>query len=149
MQSILQKTTGIGPTPVRPENLSGRVAVVVGGAHGIGFEISRALANAGCRVIMINRKEDQGAAAMQTIHKETPTADVSWRECDMGNLAQIRDVFSQLRQELNRLDFLVLTAGINANQFGLDADGSRTSMARTGVILIRRVRRAPRLQIRC
>ncbi|KAK1752919.1 hypothetical protein QBC47DRAFT_348140 [Echria macrotheca] len=123
MQSILQKTTGIGPTPVHPENLDGRVAVVVGGAFGIGFEISRALANAGCRVIMVNRKEEQGAEAIEKIKKETPTAQVDWKECDLGTLSQVREVFSSLRESLDRLDFLVLSAGINANQYGLDADG--------------------------
>jgi NAD(P)-dependent dehydrogenase (short-subunit alcohol dehydrogenase family) len=123
MQSILQNTTGIGPKPVQPDNLNGRVAVVVGGAFGIGFEISRALANAGCQVIMVNRKEEQGTDARETIKSESPDASVEWRECDMGHLAQVRDVFSQLRESLDRLDFLVLCAGINTNEFGLDADG--------------------------
>lgn len=80
MQSILQKTTGIGPKPVHPENLDGRVAVVVGGAFGIGYEISRALANAGCRVIMVNRKEEQGNDAIKKIHDESPDAKVEWKE---------------------------------------------------------------------
>lgn len=123
MQSILQKATGIGPTPVHPEKLDGRIAVVVGGAMGIGFEISRALANAGCRVIMVNRKEEQGNDAIATIHNESPSAEVEWKECDMGHLAQVRDVFSDLCRTLPRLDFLVLSAGINTNQFGLDHDG--------------------------
>lgn len=123
MQSILQNTTGLGPKPVHPENLDGRVAVVVGGAFGIGYEISRALANAGCRVVMVNRKEEQGNDAIKKIHEESPEAKVEWKECDMGHLAQVRDVFGHLRTSLDRLDFLVLSAGINANQFGLDADG--------------------------
>lgn len=123
MQSILQKATGIGPKPVQPEGLNGRVAVVTGGAFGIGFEVSRALANAGCRVIMVNRKEEQGEDAKATITAESPGAVVEWRECDMGNLSQVRSVFSTLREELDRLDFLVLSAGINTNQYGLDADG--------------------------
>lgn len=42
---------------------------------------------------------------------------------DMGQLAQVRDVFGNLRRSIDRLDFLVLSAGINTNQFGLDADG--------------------------
>lgn len=41
----------------------------------------------------------------------------------MGQLAQVRDVFGNLRRSIDRLDFLVLSAGINTNQFGLDADG--------------------------
>lgn len=123
MQSLLQKATGIGPTPIRPENLQGRVAIVTGGALGIGFEVSRALANAGCKVIMVNRKEEQGADAIKTIQVESPDADVEWKECDMGNLAQVREVFSGFREALERLDFLVLSAGINTNQYGLDFDG--------------------------
>ncbi|KAM7196686.1 short-chain dehydrogenase [Rhypophila sp. PSN 637] len=123
MQSILQKATGIGPERVQPEDLNGRVAIVTGGALGIGYEVSRALANAGCRVVMVNRKEEQGHDAIEKIHKESPNASVEWKECDMGNLAQVRDVFSKLRDSLDRLDFLVLSAGINTNQYGLDADG--------------------------
>lgn len=126
MQSVLQKVTGLGPKPVQPDDLAGRVAVVVGGAFGIGFEVSRALASAGCRVIMVNRKEDQGEDAKATIAAESPDAAVDWKECDMGNLKQVRDVFSALRSgpdALDRLDFLVLSAGINTNEYGLDADG--------------------------
>ncbi|QKD51904.1 uncharacterized protein FOBCDRAFT_258947 [Fusarium oxysporum Fo47] len=123
MQSILQKTTGIGPQVVKPEHLEGRVAIVTGGALGIGYEVSRALAHAGCKVIMINRKEEQGQDAISAIQDEKSDAKVDWKECDMGNLAQIREVFGGLRESLDRLDFLVLSAGINTNQFGLDSDG--------------------------
>lgn len=133
MQSVLQSTTGIGPKPVQPDDLSGRTAVVVGGAFGIGFEVSRALANAGCRVIMVNRKQEQGEDARATIEAESPGAQVEWHECDMGNLAQVRSVFTRLREELlhgkeeeggssGRLDYVVLSAGINANEFGRDHD---------------------------
>jgi NAD(P)-dependent dehydrogenase (short-subunit alcohol dehydrogenase family) len=126
MQSLLQSTTGLGPKPVEPSDLSGRVALVVGGAMGIGFEVSRALANAGCRVLMVNRKEEQGSDALATIKAESPGAEVEWHECDMGDLAQVREVFTKLARGeggLERLDYLVLSAGINTNEFGLDRDG--------------------------
>src|SRR5690349_9602501 len=102
MQSILQSTTGLGPKPVHPDNLSGRVAVVIGGAFGIGFEVSRALANAGCRVLMVNRKEEQGDDAKATIAAESPDASVEWHECDMGHLAEVREVFTRLRGQLEK-----------------------------------------------
>ncbi|KAH6963358.1 hypothetical protein DER45DRAFT_517777 [Fusarium avenaceum] len=123
MQSILQKATGIGPQVIKPENLQGRVAIVTGGALGIGYEVSRALAHAGCKVIMVNRKEEQGTSAIEAVKNEKQDADIDWKECDLGNLSQVREVFGGFRESLDRLDFLVLSAGINTNQFGLDSDG--------------------------
>jgi NAD(P)-dependent dehydrogenase (short-subunit alcohol dehydrogenase family) len=38
MQSVLHKV--VGPTEVHPENLDGRVAIVTGGALGIGYFLS-------------------------------------------------------------------------------------------------------------
>jgi NAD(P)-dependent dehydrogenase (short-subunit alcohol dehydrogenase family) len=121
MQSVLHQV--IGPKEVHPTNLDGKVAIVTGGALGIGYEISRALAHAGCRVIMINRKEEQGDSAISKIKEETPGAKVEWKECDLGSLAMVRDVFTQLAKSLDRLDYLSLSAGINTNKFELDADG--------------------------
>lgn len=123
MQSVLQSTTGIGPKSVHPDNLDGRVAIVTGGAFGIGFEVARALANAGAKVIMVNRKEEQGEDAKATITAESPGASIDWKECDLGDLKQVREVFSSLRDSLDRLDFLVCAAGINTNQFDLTKDG--------------------------
>jgi len=48
---------------------------------------------------------------------------VEWIGCDLGSLKQVKEVFTDLRQRLNRLDLLILSAGINSNQFDLDADG--------------------------
>ena len=42
----------------------GRVAVVTGGAFGIGYEISRAFVLNEARVVMINRREEQGQEAI-------------------------------------------------------------------------------------
>ncbi|KAH8745483.1 hypothetical protein F5883DRAFT_529543 [Diaporthe sp. PMI_573] len=108
MQSALHQV--IGPAEVQPDNLVGRTAVVTGGALGIGYEISRALAKAGCKVIMVNRKEEQGQEAISQIKDEYSDADIDWKECDMGNLSQVRSVFSDLRDSLGRLNFLVLSA---------------------------------------
>ena len=77
------------------------------------YEVSRALALAGVKVIMVNRKEEQGSEAISSIKKEKADADVEWKHCDMGSLKEVKEVFSGLRNSLERLDFLVLSAGIN------------------------------------
>jgi len=121
MQSVLRNV--IGPKK-EMHDLSGRVAVVTGGALGIGFEISRAFALHKARVIMINRKEEQGSEAIQKIKQEAgDDAEVEWIACDLGNLSEVKSVFGGIREREERLDLLILSAGINANHYAEDADG--------------------------
>jgi NAD(P)-dependent dehydrogenase (short-subunit alcohol dehydrogenase family) len=103
MQSVLQPILGPKKTV---EDLSGRVAIITGGAFGIGYEISRTFVLNGARVIMVNRKEDQGQEAIDKIKEEAGSdAKIEWVPCDMGNLAQIREVASRFVEE-ERLDLV-------------------------------------------
>ncbi|KAJ5227789.1 hypothetical protein N7489_008497 [Penicillium chrysogenum] len=116
MQSSLKPV--IGPRK-EVTDLTGRVAIVLGGALGIGYEISRAFVLNGARVIMVNRKEEQGDEAIKKIKKEAgDNANIEWIPCDMGDLKQTKETFTKIRSEEKRLDLLVLSAGINANQYG-------------------------------
>ncbi|BAE63496.1 hypothetical protein BDV35DRAFT_347913 [Aspergillus flavus] len=116
MQSVLKPI--IGPKK-EIHDLSGRVALITGGALGIGYEVARAFVLNGARVIMVNRKEEQGQAAIDKIKEEAGAdAKIEWVPCDMGNLAQIKEVFTGIREREERLDLLILSAGINANQYG-------------------------------
>jgi short-subunit dehydrogenase len=69
---------------------------------------------------MVNRKEEQGSDAISSIKQEKADADVEWKHCDMGSLKEVKEVFSELRNSLERLDFLILSAGINTNQVSCD-----------------------------
>jgi NAD(P)-dependent dehydrogenase (short-subunit alcohol dehydrogenase family) len=56
---------------------------------------------------MVNRKEDQGQDAIDKIKKEAGNdAKIEWVPCDMGNLAQIRDVASKFVKDEERLDLV-------------------------------------------
>ncbi len=72
---------------------------------------------------MVNRKEEQGQDAIDKIKSEKADAQVEWQHCDMGNLAEVKEVFSKIRENEERLDLLILSAGINVNQYGEDSDG--------------------------
>lgn len=121
MQSVLHKV--VGPKK-EVHDLSGRVAVVTGGALGIGYEISRAFVLHNARVIMINRKEEQGDEAIKKIKEEAgQDAKIEWLPCDLGNLKEVKEVFGGIREREERLDLLILSAGINVNQYAEDADG--------------------------
>jgi len=122
MQSVLHSV--IGPKGPETADLTGKVAVITGGALGIGFEVARAFCKYGCRVIMVNRKEDQGEKSIAQIKEETGgKAQIEWRQCDLGSLKMVQEVFGGLAKDLDRLDYLILSSGINSNFFRLDADG--------------------------
>jgi len=56
---------------------------------------------------MINRKEEQGLEAIQKIKQEAgDEAEVEWIACDLGNLKEVKSVFSGIREREERLDLV-------------------------------------------
>ncbi|KAL5525795.1 hypothetical protein ACEPAG_7132 [Sanghuangporus baumii] len=105
-------------------DLSGRTAVVTGGTQGIGFEVAKALAVSRARVLLLSRKSENGAAAIESIQKETSGgADIEFVEIDLGSLKNVRDVADRLREKEPRPDILVGDAGIGVNKYALTSDG--------------------------
>ncbi|KAK8846617.1 hypothetical protein IAR55_005703 [Kwoniella newhampshirensis] len=125
MQAILHPI--IGPAGPEKADLNGKVAIITGGALGIGYEVARHFALYGAKVIMVNRKEEQGDEAIKKIEAEVKEqggkGSAEWVGCDLGKLSMVKEVFGGLAQKLERLDYLILSSGINSNQFGLDDDG--------------------------
>lgn len=112
MQQVLAPL--IGPSGPYYTDLSGKTAIVTGGATGIGLEISHFFCLMGCRVIMVNRKSEQGDSAIDYIKKdykekkgaEGGEAKIEWTGCDLGNLKEVKEVFSGLASKLDRLDLV-------------------------------------------
>jgi 2-deoxy-D-gluconate 3-dehydrogenase len=91
-------------------NLSGKTAIVTGGAKGIGYGISYRLAEAGAKVLIADIDEETAQKASQELSAqgwtvETATVDVSKEEDVAAMIARARDTFGSL-------DILVNNAGI-------------------------------------
>lgn len=62
-------------------------------------------------MIMVNRKEEQGNEAIKKIKEEAgENAQVEWVGCDMGNLKQVKGVFTKIREQEKRLDLVCLSS---------------------------------------
>ena len=78
--------------------LTGKSAIVTGGSSGIGRAIARRFAEAGARVLVVDRH---------------PTPDgFDFHEADVASEADVAGMFDAARQKLGRVDLLVNNAGI-------------------------------------
>jgi NAD(P)-dependent dehydrogenase (short-subunit alcohol dehydrogenase family) len=85
--------------------LEGKVAIVTGGASGIGAACSRAFAGAGARVAVV----DRNAAGASQVATEIGGLPV---ECNVGDEASVNDMVASVERELGPVDVCFNNAGI-------------------------------------
>lgn len=90
--------------------LEGRVALVTGGAQGIGFAAAQALAEAGARVTITDRDEEGIARACREL--ASAGYAVEGEVMDVTDSAQVSGVADGLVARRGRIDVLVNNAGI-------------------------------------
>ncbi len=89
-------------------NLSGRVAVVTGGARGIGFAIAEGLASSGALVVIADVNTtgaEEAAGKMEGLQARAIGVDVTKRN-------SLRDMVTRTIKECGQIDILVNCAGI-------------------------------------
>lgn len=87
-------------------NLAPRVAVVTGGATGLGRGAAEALKAAGAEVVIVGRRPD-------VLEKAAAAIGCHTMACDITDRAQVVQAFGRIRDEHGRLDILVNAAGLN------------------------------------
>lgn len=92
------------------KKLNDRVAIVTGGAGGIGKEICKCLIGEGAKVIMADLSE---AASIRAIDEINPAGDqVTYHALDVANEKSWQNLYKYVERQFNRLDILVNNAGI-------------------------------------
>lgn len=86
-------------------NLQGRIAIVTGGATGIGAAIAKRFVNSGCRVVITGRRSDVLADAAKQIGCEFFTCDVSKLEGCESAVAHTLSLYGAI-------DILISNAGV-------------------------------------
>ncbi len=101
---------------------SGRTVLVTGANTGIGLEAARVMAQRGARVLLGCRDQAKADAAMQTIRRHAPEADLKWIGLDLASLASVKAAAREVAAE-SRLDLLINNAGVMIPPKTLTADG--------------------------
>jgi 2-hydroxycyclohexanecarboxyl-CoA dehydrogenase len=97
--------------------LSGQVAVVVGGARGMGRAIASAFLAEGCSAVVVDR--DLGAEGIDLGTEEGERARSLALIADATDFAAMRQVEEEIRGRFGRCDHVVYAAAVGSGKFGL------------------------------
>ena len=85
----------------------GRVAIVTGGAGGIGLAVGRRLAAAGAKVVLVDLRRDAVSAAAESLG-----AGATGVQADVGSVADVEGLVARTLEREGRIDILINSAGI-------------------------------------
>lgn len=83
------------------------IALITGGAQGIGYACAEAIAEDGARIVVADRNADGIAAAAEKLGDDAVSM-----VCDMGDPAQITGLFDKIEKDVGTVSILVNNAGI-------------------------------------
>lgn len=89
--------------------LVGKVAIVTGGAKGLGRAIAEAYVKEGCRVVCAGRAADAGGGALPPPGQ----GDLAFHRADVRDTGSVRDLMGAVYEAYGRLDVLVANAGVS------------------------------------
>jgi len=100
----------------QPFDLSGKVALITGGNSGIGLGFADAIARSGGDVCIWGTNEEKNAAAAAQL--EAHGTRVAALRCDVGDEAQVEDVFGETLKQFGRVDSCFANAGVSGRRGG-------------------------------
>ncbi|KAF8781906.1 15-hydroxyprostaglandin dehydrogenase [NAD(+)] like protein [Argiope bruennichi] len=92
-------------------DFSGKVALITGGAQGIGRAYANALLNIGMKVCISDILEDTAKEYMDSL-PENHKNNVIFQKCDVSSLADFKNAFDRVISEFGRIDMLINNAGV-------------------------------------
>jgi 3alpha(or 20beta)-hydroxysteroid dehydrogenase len=101
-------------------DLTGRKAMVTGGARGLGEGMARALARAGAAVVVADIREDLGKATVSSLREEGANAE--FVALDITSDDSWGQAMPQAIAHLSGLDILVNNAGVEITSLLVDLD---------------------------
>jgi len=99
--------------------LENKVAVVTGGAKGIGRAIARRFLEEGARVVIADTDDEAGPAVVEELK---PLGRIRYVECDVGERLDVRNMVAATIDAFGDIDVLVNNAAILVKADFLDLD---------------------------
>lgn len=114
--------------------IQGSVAIVTGGAQGIGEKICTALLDRGCKVAILDVEMKRGCQLEERLKRRYGSGKVIFISCDVTSKSQMKDSFRKTKEAFGRINIVCNNAGIrDGNE--LDAWEKIVDVNLKGVIL--------------
>jgi NAD(P)-dependent dehydrogenase (short-subunit alcohol dehydrogenase family) len=97
---------------VKQFDLSGKLAIVTGGSKGLGLAMAAGLASAGANIMLVNRNEEEGRVAAETLSQDFGIKAISFA-ADITNEEQTENMVAAAIENFGKIDILINSAGIN------------------------------------
>jgi NAD(P)-dependent dehydrogenase (short-subunit alcohol dehydrogenase family) len=101
-------------TPIGKFALEGKVAVVTGGARGIGYAVAELSASVGADIAIIDILDDVGTVAAHNLNSSSGRR-VRFYKADLRDPAQANDVAAKVEADFGKVDVLFNCIGVNPN----------------------------------
>lgn len=95
-----------------------RVALVTGGATGIGLAIVKRLVQDGSAVAVVGRDENKLSSALDAVRRDHSAAKIAAYRADVSNDAQVDAAVQRARADLGPIGILVNNAGVSPKREG-------------------------------
>ena len=111
-----------------------KVAVVTGGASGIGLATTKKLLSEGANVVILDLKMDEGII-------NSLGENVLYLKCDVSNEENVKNCIEEIIKKFNHIDYLVANAGIGGSaskphEVSMDEWSKVISINQTGIFLL-------------
>lgn len=93
-------------------DLSGKIVIVTGANSGLGYEVTKALAEKGAHVVMGCRSTEKGEKAVNHVKNEIEEASIDLIRLDLSDLSSIKSFASSFKEKYRSLDILCNNAGV-------------------------------------
>jgi meso-butanediol dehydrogenase/(S,S)-butanediol dehydrogenase/diacetyl reductase len=102
----------VSPRSICVDRFAGKVALVTGGAHGIGRGMAERLHAEGAAIVIGDRDDAAGAQVASVLDARRP-GSAHFVHADVSDLEQVRALVAATLQRFGRLDVLMANAGIH------------------------------------
>ena len=96
--------------------LVNQVAIVTGGARGIGRAICEALADAGANIVVVDINSDQATAAANDLKKQFDIETLSL-QVNVADISQVEKMVKNVLDKFGKINILINNAGITKDNF--------------------------------